>query len=84
MSPVERPGGGETGNVIGASMVLASAIADLGSYPGAVYPVLIGAICGFAGWTFARWQAWERAVVVDVVETTVLADSDDAKPPEGP
>lgn len=87
LAPVEQPTGAETGNAIGACLLLACAIADvaLRTYEAAAYPALLALICGWGGWTIARWRAWERAVTVTVNETRHVAEMGvDEKPPEKP
>lgn len=85
MARVTSPSWGEIPNVAAAGVLFAAAATDSDVFAGR--GILVAAsmfTAAVAGMTYARWAAWEKSVVVDVVETTVLADSDDAKPPEGP
>lgn len=84
MAPVQRPGAFETGNVFGACLVYVLTIGDAFHHPCAVDAVAVGFVCAIAGWTFARWQAWERAVSVTVVTVSAGDDAPPKEPPDAP
>jgi hypothetical protein len=85
MAPAEKPGLLEVPNLVFIAFTFALAINDLGGFAGhGLVTALHMLSAALAGSTLTRMLTWEASVVVDVLETGVPRDPDDAKPPEGP